>query len=335
MHDPIEKLVKSWGSNELHKINLRIIHLERWLFKTYEPNKFENGDFWVRLEKWLANVPDDNDKKLLFQLIAELFFLGPIEFEELYRTVYQGPIARWLIDRCQIDTFAPDAQNKLQQAASETWFCPVTDSFRINAFFHVNNLAAGANLRPDWHSMLELADSVRLNNYCASNGIKRLILLEDFVGGGSQSLSAVRFAAMLNHGLEVLFAPLVICPNGAQNARKLEAVLCAARPNSMHFASAMELPKNAFLTQSESPYREPNTFIDQLRLLIQKTYPAVSGGIPEGSAKPYHAYGYPANEPTGGLLVMYSNTPDNTLPLVHWRPASNSWNPIFPRHSRV
>lgn len=334
MHDPIESLVNSWGKKDLSVINKRLISLERWLFKSYEPDKFHNGDFWRRLEKYLNNVATDGEKQLLFQLVAELFYLGPVEFEELYRYAYQGPIARWLIDRCNIDVFSNDAQEKLQDAARETWFCPVTDSFRINAFFHVNNLAAGANLRPDWHSLLELGDTYKLNKYCAEHGIKRLVLLEDFVGGGSQSSKAVRFAATHIHGLEVLFVPLLICPTGALNARQLAIELCSRRANSLRFEAALVLPNDAFLTATQSPYIEPNSFIQNLRNLIQKTYPDVSGGLPLGS-KPYHPYGYPHTNPTGGLVVMYSNTPDNTLPLVHWRPSSNSWSPIFPRHSRV
>jgi hypothetical protein len=334
MHDPIEQLVHSWANNDLLRVNKQIISLERWLFKTYEPNKFGDGDFWVRLEHWLDNVHADVDKKLLFQLVVELLYLGPVEFEELYRTAYQGPIARWLIDMCQIDVFAPTGQEKLLAAAGETWFCPITDSFRINAFFHVNNLAAGANLRPDWHSLFELGDIDKLNAYCAKNKIKRLVLLEDFVGGGSQSLTAVRFAATKVHDLQVLFVPLAICPKGAESARQLEAELCARRVGSLRYEAAMELSNDSFLTLAQSPYAEPNPYINALRGLINTSYAQVSGGLPPGP-KPYDPYGFPHDDPTGGLVVMYSNTPDNTLPLVHWRPPSNSWCPIFPRHSRV
>lgn len=334
MHDPIEQLVLGWANNDLFKVNKQINHLERWLFKTYEPNKFGNGDFWVRLEHWLDNVPADANKRLLFQLVVELLYLGPVEFEELYRSAYQGPIARWLIDTCQIDVFSSTGKEKLVEAARETWFCPVTDSFRINAFFHVNNLAAGANLRPDWHSVLKLGDTYKLNAYCAKNKIKRLVLLEDFVGGGSQSLSAVRFAATHVHDLQVLFVPLVICPKGVENARKLEAELCSRRVSSLRYEAAMELSKDSFLTLHQSPYAEPNPYINDLRDLINTSYAKVSGGLLPGP-KPYDPFGFPPGDPTGGLVVMYSNTPDNTLPIVHWRPPSNSWHPIFPRHSRV
>lgn len=336
MDNPIEKLVREWGDNDLQKIGLRIAHLEKWLFKSYEPDKFHNGDFWLRLEKWLDNVIDGDEKRTLFRLVVELLYLGPVEFEELYRCAYQGPIARWLIDLEKIDIFSHDAQSKIELAASETWFCPVTDSFRINAFFHVNNLAAGANLRPDWHSLLELGDGGKIGQYCIKQNIKRLVLLEDFVGGGSQSLAAVQFAATLPHGLQVLFIPLVICPDGATNARALEKKLCAQRANALRFESVMELPHDAFLTSTQDPANVSSEYLKKIRKLIDDTYLKVSGGIPAGNLKPYHPYGFPTNKPTGGLVVMYSNTPDNTLPLVHWCPtAKNSWNPIFPRHSRV
>lgn len=335
MHESIEQLVRSWSINkDLTKVNQRINHLERWLYKTYEPNKFGPEDFWARLEQWLDNVPSDDDKKLLFQLLVEILYLGPVEFEELYRCAYQGPVARWLIDTCQIDVFAIGGQKKLIAAAGETWFCPVTDSFRVNAFFHVNNLAAGANLRPDWHSLFELGDTYKINAYCASNNIKRLVLLEDFVGGGSQSLETVRFAVTHIHDLQVLFVPLVICPKGVEKARQLEAEMCARRAGALRYEAAMELPNDAFLTLNQSPYVEPNPYISALRNLINTSYPKVSGGQLPGP-KPYDPFGFPDSDPTGGLVVMYSNTPDNTLPLIHWRPPENTWHPIFPRHSRV
>jgi hypothetical protein len=335
MGESIEQLVRRWSSDNLTKVNRRIVDLERWLYKTYEPNKFGPDDFWVRLEKWLDNVPSDSEKQLLFQLLVEILYLGPFEFEELYRCAYQGPIARWLIDTCSIDVFAPDGQKELIEAAGETWFCPVTDSFRVNAFFHVNNLAAGANLRPDWHSLLKLGDVEKINSYCKTNNIKRLVLLEDFVGGGSQSLAAVDFAATKVNDLNVLFVPLVICPTGAINARQLAASLSANRAGALRFSAVMELPEVAFLTRNQSPYVEPNTLVTALRDLIEAKYPEVSGGRQPGKEKPYHPFGYPDDDPTGGLVVMYSNTPDNTLPLIHWRPPEGTWNPIFPRHSRV
>lgn len=335
MGESIEQLVRKWSSDDLTKINRRIVDLERWLYKTYEPNKFGPYDFWARLERWIDNVTSDTEKQLLFRLLIEVLYLGPFEFEALYRGAYQGPIARWLIDTCKIDIFEQDGQKNLITATEETWFCPVTDSFRINAFFHVNNLPAGANLRPDWHSLLKLGDTEKINSYCLKHKIKRLVLLEDFVGGGSQSLDAVRFAATTVNDLKVLFVPLVICPKGAAKARQLAIELCANRPESLRYSSAMELPEDAFLNSAQSPYAEPNALVTALRDLIVSSYQKVSGGRQPGAEKPHSPFGFPHEDPTGGLVVMYSNTPNNTLPLIHWSPAEGTWQPIFPRHSRM
>lgn len=334
MADQIEQLVRSWNDTDLTRINLRIEHLEKRLYRTYEPDKFHNGDFWHRLLGWIENVSTDQERQILFRLVPELLYVGPAEFEELYRCAYEGPIKRWLADLDGIDISSPTANDQITQSAQRVWFCPVTDSLRINAFYHINNLPAGANFRPDWCSMHNLGDVYKLNRYCETEGIQRLVLLEDFVGGGSQSLDAVEFAATHIRGLEVLFVPLMICPNGAANARRLAMDLNSMRQNALHFAPVMDLPTEAFLTQIYDPFEQKNGYVDSVRKLINSTYPKVSGGAQIG-VKPYHPYGFPPKSPTGGLVVMYSNTPDNTLPLIHWHPATNSWNPLFHRHSRV
>jgi hypothetical protein len=152
------------------------------------------------------------------------------------------------------------------------------------------------------------------------------------VGGGSQSLGAVEFAASFFSPLEVLFVPMIICPDGAVNARQMEANIESIRSGAMRFDPVLELPRQAFFTETESSFPDIETLA--LRQLIATSYAAVSGGVPAGH-KPYHMYGFPWDKPTGGLVVMFTNTPDNTLPLIHWRPTNNGWTPVFPRHSRV
>lgn len=331
MANYIEQLIKDWADDEMTAVNLRVDHLEKRLFKSYEPNKFIKGEFWARCESWLKNVPSHSDQKALYRLLTRIFYVGPAEFEELFRNAYEGPVACWLTEKSKVDVCVPGAQEKLQKAVESTWFCPVTDSFRINSFFHINNLPANANLRPDWCSVYKLADVRKLTDYVRAEQITRLVLLEDFVGGGDQSLNAVRFAVEHSDLLDVLFVPMIICPAGAKKARELEVELNTKRPGSFRFSPVLELPRSAFFTPTSSSLSLQES--RELRGLLTSTYPAVSGGALVG--KPYHMYGYPQNDPTGGLVVMYTNTPDNTLPIIHWRPVSGSWEPVFPRHSRV
>lgn len=327
MANRIEELVRAWGDPEINEINRRLSDLEKRLYYTYEPSLPPNPDFHARLGKWLDNlgVADDESQKTLFRLAAEIFYVGPSEFLELYRCAYHGPIARWLIDQENIDLLDPSASDKLQQAVMETWFCPISDSMKINSFYHVNNIPGKVDYRPDWRSLAQFGDTSKIQNYC--NGkFKRLVLLEDFVGGGSQMRKAVDYASKFGPYLETLVVPLIICPKGMKAAAELEN----NHASTIRFEPIVTVPEAAFLTETPSS-GEPQLHTE-LRVFAIDTYSRVSDGQQIGP-KPYHPLGFPPKDPTGGLIVMYTNTPDNTLPLIHW--PSRTWQPLFPRHSRV
>lgn len=333
----VEELVRRWGDADLSRSNLRIAHLERFLFRTYEPESFVPDDFFARLGKWLHNLPDEDSKKLLFQLVPELTYIGPEEFKELYRVAYQVIVARWLMGIQGISVLATDCAEKLRVAAEATWFCPVTDSMLINRFFKVNSIPATNNHRPDWRFLFEAFDASKnlpalvqaLQHYINKHQIQRLVLLEDFVGGGSQTLRTIEFAASNFPGLQVLFLPLIVCPDGVTAMSQL----ATKHPGTLKCEAVMQLPKDTFFTASIHPFAANDDYATKLRDLLLSTYQQVSGGKVPGHDKPYNPYGYPNHAPTGGLIVMHTNTPDNSLPLIHWR--SEKWCPIFPRHSRV
>ena len=326
----VEELIRKWnddGLTELSTVNRRLIHLEERLYKTYEPTKASRAQYLERLEEWLLSVEDEQQQQTLLKLAPEIFYIGPEEFIELYRSAYSGPISRWLIELEDIDICRSDAQKLLREAAKNTWFCPLSDSLRINSFYHVNDIASGANHRPDWRSLEKLGSKEKILCYCEKNKIKRIVILEDFVGGGSQASEALPFASALSSDLEIIFVPLIVCPTGADYCRSL----CKLHTN-LRFEPIIELPKRTFFNDSDTPFDEK--FTAELRNLVQDTYTKVSGDTSMLN-KPYGPYGYPPEKPVGGLIVMYSNTPDNSIPLIHWRPTTGTWSPLFPRHSRV
>ena len=59
-----------------------------------------------------------------------------------------------------------------------------------------------------------------LISYMATHGLKRLVLMEDFVGSGTQSGDVVRWAAE-RLSCPVLFVPLVIVPDGVEGLTSL------------------------------------------------------------------------------------------------------------------
>ena len=333
----VEELVRSWGEIDLARANLRITHLERFLFRTYEPESFVPDDFFSRLQKWLSNVSDDESKKLLLRLLPELTFIGPEEFKELYRVAYDCVISRWLMDSQDIQFFSSDCAQRLRNLTATTWFCPVTDSMLINRFFKVNSIPASNNHRPDWRFLFEAFSQAKelralvkaLQLYIDKHQIERLVLLEDFVGGGSQTLATVDFAVSHFPSLRILFVPLIVCPDGEVAMSALQSKYS----KTLRCEAAMALPSSTFFTATGNPFAAGDNYAARLRTLVESTYTQVSGGHAPGSAKPYNPYGYPHGAPTGGLVVMHTNTPDNSLPIIHWR--SPTWSPVFPRHSRV
>jgi hypothetical protein len=335
--DKVEGFVRECNDREISLINLRTAHFAKWLYFHYEPTKFSpHEDFWSRLGDWLDNVSTIEEKKTLFHLLHQIHFIGPDEFEECYRTAFNCNVANWIINQCDIDPFSDDATQKIAEEIQKTWFCPITDSFRINAFYHVNNIDTSANLRPDWNSLSQLGAADKIELYCQNNNINKIVLLEDFVGGGSQAKNAIRFACNLSNSINVTFIPMIICPDGEK--------LFSSYANSINSPNTkpkltiqpiLKLAPSIFINDTLSPASMKSADADAIRQLAYSTYNKVSGNFRPGNNKPYHPFGFPPDNPTGGLIVMYSNTPDNTIPMIHWSPRAGTWKPLFPRHSRV
>lgn len=296
--------------------------LESQLYKDYDVSTSPSHlKFMNRLSEWVDLAPDELDQQNLFQLAPRLFFIGKEEFKSLYSTAYDGPVARWLIDQENIDIREIDAQEKLRSALKETWFCPVTDSFVISQFVHINNIP-GADYRPDFRVLAEFSNVSKVGKNIRAYKYKRLVLLEDFVGTGKQSMKSLKFALNLPDDIKILFCPMVIAPSGARLIRQM-----SLENPRFSFASVFELDASAMLTCKKGEYEDALT--GKIRETIIRLRPLVTGGkIDELSP-----FGFSCPIEKGGLLlVMYSNCPANTLPIIHFESAD--WTPLFPRVSR-
>lgn len=331
MNNQVEKWVNDWaissGDNIYRDINAQINFFANELFHDYQPTQSLATSFKSRLENWLSNIIDENDRKTLFKILPHIFYIGNKEFNNLFRVAYNEILAKWLVDTDNID-FDDLAEAKMQidNSLRECWICPITDSFNINSFFKINNVPGNGwnEWRPQWYT-IDRGNNLwnTYHDYIVENRIKKLVLLEDFVGSGSQIEGVIEFVLSQGIDLEILLVPLINCPVGHQCFTDLET-----RYPRLTYGAVLKPSGNCFITRLRAD-EEPVDF-EQIRDLIQRCYLEVSNGIPEsGMQKPYSPYGY---RETGGLIVMYSNTPDNTIPSIHWN--SDTWSPIFPRHSR-
>src|SRR5262245_24236621 len=137
------KLVQPWlseiDSDDLDRLFRHLVWLQNELFNECEPNPYESFD--DRVADWLLNVADDNDRKALFRLLEHLFFVGKRQFDSLCRAAYGDQVRRWIVDQLGLDLVDPNISAQIDQRVVRTWFCPLTDSMRINSFLKLNNLS--------------------------------------------------------------------------------------------------------------------------------------------------------------------------------------------------
>ena len=334
--EEIDKLLEAAENDypsKYEQIESQIDFLTSKLYHEYEITKYPPyKSYRFRLRDWLNNVENEADRKTLFELAPRIFFLGQNEYLSLYHSSFNGPIARWLIDQENIDITHDDAQSFLQSAIPSTWFCAITDSMQIARFYHVNQLE-GVDLRPDFRILTRFANKTRVVDYMNKNNppLKRIVLLEDFVATGSQMEKAVRFASTLQTSspIPILLCPLVICKSGYKKAKNLVREF-----HNLSFEPSLILDDSVVLPISST--ENEDEFFDRLRALVISSYDAVAGDKSKSNKKsPYGPFGFGAHVEQGGLiLVLYTNCPDNTLPLIH-HGSDTSWCPLFPRSSRV
>lgn len=294
-----------------------------------------NQNYLDRLAAWVGNVTDEAEQQLLLEYALYISFFSHDDFIAMYRTAMDREIMRWVA--MQVSVRLENGNGALfhekvhQQVYSHTWFCPVTDSMDINRFYKANLLQTGGH-RPNFSSLQLMAEHpTEPNPQIARNWIQymanpsekknqqhlpllRLVLLEDIVGSADQCLKAVRWAVKALN-VNVLFVPLILCPNGVEALKTLEQESCGR----LTVRPVIELRRSDLLgperhAQQGWPISEG---LEDLALRLVRKFPA--------DMRPF---GF---NNTGCSLATFSNTPDNTLPIVHYKPRAGGWEPLFPR----
>lgn len=296
-------------SNSITLINF----LANKLFHDYEPCQFERFD--ARFLRWLQNIEDPHEQKLMVGLLLDVFFMGRREFESLCRSIYQGPISRWMIDVGNLDIRAGDLGAQIHAATNNSWICPITDSFRVNSFLKVNSLISKP-FRPDWLSLRKFGDTDKICGYVEKLKISQLVLLEDFVGSGTQASKVVKFAATSMKNVDILIAPLLICPKGDELLLEI-----SNEYENVRYEPGLIVPQESIISETaidgESElHAHARTFFENIksRLLFEDLK---------------DMFGF---KQTGAQVIMYSNCPNNTLPIFHHE--TDHWAPLFPRIRR-
>lgn len=290
---------------------------DRELFTDYEPlatasHAGTHQDFFRRFGLWVENFQTDETQWAAFNSLDHLFFVGRLEMTELYRIAYETTVATWLIEQANISLSPSQFEAALSAAREVTWVCPITDSLRINAFRHINHLVK-PDYFPDWRSLERFGDPEKLRDYVQESGVQFLVLIEDFVGAGTQVTPAIQLAAN-ELQIPVLVIALVTANEGDLCLKGLVA------PHAhMSYEPLIVLPPSATVTRLNVPDESAHQGL--MRQLV-KDYAAKTRDRSPYGRNPDHGY----------FVVTYANCPNNSIRLIH---ADNArWRPLFPRSGR-
>lgn len=316
--------------NELEHLSLR-----EW--GSYLPAEHPDNvpNFLERLAGWVGNVAENEDQKLMLEYALQISFFSHNDFTALYQTAFNRIVSGWLLEKSclSLGSNMDGFQSRIDELLyKKTWYCPVTDSMDVNEFYKVNYLQ-GIGHRPAFFSLQYIVENQERSGdqvadvwirYMAnpdsdpsnsqSPALEYIVLLEDFVGSGTQCADAVRWAAE-NLQKPVLFIPLIICPKGVDNLRKLESEFngrLTVRP-------VIELAKGDLLGPERESYSNWSKS-SEMEVLIERS-----------SARAHFFYAPFGYNDTGCSVVMFSNTPDNSVSLIHDTGQQKNWNPLFPR----
>jgi hypothetical protein len=306
--------------NDMHKF---ICFRAAKSFDTFLPTSGPEKRFEIRLINWLNNLDDLSQQSLLFRLVPDIYFFDEKEFNSLCRAAYNDIILNWLIDihSDTLDILDENLQDKLKEEVKHTWFCSVTDSMDIANFCHINKIHGKPN-RPNWRDFSWFADMDKVRNYIKKFKIRQIILLEDFIGSGNQFVkrdprncsTILDCINYIQNEYKFLIVPLIICSKGQNNIinniKELENV---------KLKPVVVLSDECFVNKGIIVNTQTKQDLYDLVLEIDKDVK-----FKEGS------FGY---DETGSLVVLYTNCPNNTIPIIH-EDKGNEWHPLFPRVDR-
>ena len=109
--------------------------------------------------------------------------------------------------------------------------------------------------------------------------------------------------------------PLILCPNGLVELRKEEA----RWRGRLTVRPVIQLCRGDLL----GPERKGHDGWE-----ISERMEDLARRYRNQAAYNIDPFGYKS---TGSSISMFSNTPDNTLPIVHNKSRTGSWEPLFPR----
>lgn len=317
------------------KICEEISILANFRFTPYLNDEIQ--DFSYKLQRWLDQFETEEEQKLALLVASKITFVSEVQFQHLQEICFQEKLKFILLDEIialhRLNPYDYESASKyFDSKLEECLFAPLTDSARINQFFHVNKL--------DNHSQLTLRsldifvheeimkDKIAvnsLNHYYKEKPI--LIILEDYSGSGKTITSDIlRILKLYPCFKKIIFCPYIITSWAEE---LLYRIVYMVNPGvDFKIAYGMRLSdkmhcfsKSSVLFSSEQQFH--------LKLLCKKYHKRYFSNHRYIGKPRAYPYGYRNLQL---LLVTQSNCPNHTLPII-WC-TDGGWYPLFERVQR-
>lgn len=313
-------MVDNWGlcveeGPKYIAIGELIRYLDKLLYSEYDViPKFKQ-----RLNQWVNNVEDESDKKSLYELVPNLFFVGAKEFRSLYKTAYEENYIQWLLKTTENLRFknTQEYTEFVEGEVAKTAFTQLTDSMNINEYYHANGVD-NKGLSITWYNDARQGGEERVLSsieILQRKGIERVVILDDHVGSGSQMQYVLDRIQPLLDNFEVLVIPLLCGNTGYERGLQLS--------RDRDFCFKPVLVMNSHVSISKDKENQSNAVLDAVKLIAERYkdeyFDQDNGEYPD-------IYGF---SDSGSLLIMHTNCPNNTMVLIHSE--YDNWKPLFPR----
>ena len=277
------------------------------------------------LSLWLNNF-QDSEKEAALYLLSKFMYFDHSTTRELMRRVYEDLYRRPIIFKIRKDhdNSADPAliENAFEEVLHQTRFLSVgnpseSSSHLLYYFRQENQLKRELFINPhQLYKHTQIQDGTITASVVTEN-IKRLIVLDDFCGSGSQATKFheefVKFIKKENEDVKVSYYSLYAIKNGLDKVREL---------------SYDEVKSIFELDDSYKCFSESSRFFSEddskLKSFCKKF--CVKYGKRLDSRNPL---GYKKGQM---MLGFHHNTPNNTLP-IFW--GEKDWNPIFKRYKKL
>ncbi len=284
----------------------------------------QEGEFPVRLKKWLDNVRTEREKKTLLSIIPFVLFIDRNQMLALCQDAFNRIIVPWISEGSisRQDMLSTDYELKVRMLLKKYPLYSITESFNFPDFINVNNLSGLRKPR----ILGEDGSRIEISLPRFDEEIRGLIVFEDFVGTGQQSKKVLdKVVGIIPKSWRIIFVPLIIMKKGLNAFLTKKTTL----GSSIEIRPVLVIPELDCI--KERPVKKEPREFKTMRALIKSTQNTVLKPLDQLDDPPNNAFGYRGS---GALIITSHNTPNNTIPLIHHR--SPEWSPLFRRvhHSK-